>query len=111
MMKTLFLFILITFLAFDLHAQKHKVIPVVSIAPQYPKIALENKIEGWAEMRFTINKNGSVENAVVMNSYPKEIFDTEAVRAMLKFKFVPKRVNGKNVDFEATYKIIFKLPD
>jgi len=111
MTKTLFLFIMITFLAFDLHAEKHKVIPVVSIAPQYPKIALENKVEGWAEMRFTINKNGSVENAVVMDSYPKEIFDKEAVKAMLKYKFAPKRVDGKNVDFEATYKITFKLPD
>lgn len=87
-----------------------ELIPIVSITPQYPKAAFENKVEGWVKVKFTITESGRVENPVVINSHPKGIFDRETLRAIRKFFFKPTRVNGKNVKTEATQTIEFKLP-
>ncbi len=87
------------------------VIPIVRIAPQYPRKALMAKIEGWVKIQFTITPGGTVSNPSVVDSKPKRIFDREAIRAILKFKFKPKVVNGQQVEQVATQTIEFELPD
>ncbi len=85
------------------------IIPVVTIAPNYPRKAAIAKIEGWVEMSFTITEAGTVINPKVIASKPIRIFDREALRAILKYKFKPKVENGVAVTQEATQKIEFKL--
>jgi len=87
------------------------VIPIVRIAPQYPRKALMAKIEGWVKVKFTITATGTVSNPEVVDAKPRRIFDREAVRAILKFKFKPKVVNGVGVEQIATQTIEFDLPD
>lgn len=87
------------------------VIPIVRIAPQYPRKALMAKIEGWVKVKFTITPAGTVSNPEVVDSKPRRIFDREAIRAILKFKFKPKVVNGQGVEQVATQTIEFDLPD
>ncbi|MFC3193116.1 energy transducer TonB [Marinicella sediminis] len=87
------------------------VIPIVRIAPQYPRKALMAKIEGWVKVKFTITPTGTVANPEVVDSKPRRIFDREAIRAILKFKFKPKVVNGQGVEQIATQTIEFDLPD
>ena len=87
------------------------VIPVVRIAPQYPRKALMAKIEGWVKVKFTITPSGTVSNPEVVDAKPRRIFDREAIRAILKFKFKPKVVNGQAVEQVATQTIEFDLPD
>ncbi|MGJ8664399.1 MAG: energy transducer TonB [Marinicella sp.] len=87
------------------------VIPIVRIAPQYPRKALMAKIEGWVKVKFTITPSGTVSNPEVVDSKPRRIFDREAIRAILKFKFKPKVVNGQGVEQVATQTIEFDLPD
>ena len=87
------------------------VIPIVRIAPQYPRKALMAKIEGWVKVKFTITPSGTVANPEVVDAKPKRIFDREAIRAILKFKFKPKVVNGVGVEQVATQTIEFELPD
>ncbi len=91
--------------------QEGGVIPIVRIAPQYPRKALMAKIEGWVKVQFTITPGGTVSNPTVVDSKPKRIFDREAIRAILKFKFKPKVVNGQQVEQIATQTIEFELPD
>jgi len=86
------------------------VIPIVRIAPQYPRKALMAKIEGWVKVKFTITPSGTVTNPEVVDSKPGRIFDREAIRAILKFKFKPKIVNGVGVEQVATQTIEFELP-
>ncbi|MBL4773650.1 MAG: energy transducer TonB [Alcanivoracaceae bacterium] len=85
------------------------IIPIVTIAPNYPRKAAIAKIEGWVEMSFTITESGTVINPKVIASKPIRIFDREALRAILKYKFKPKVVNGVAKTQEATQKIEFKL--
>ncbi|MCW8869615.1 MAG: energy transducer TonB [Proteobacteria bacterium] len=87
------------------------VIPIVRIAPQYPRKALMAKIEGWVKVKFTITPSGTVTNPEVVDAKPRRIFDREAIRAILKFKFKPKIVNGQGVEQVATQTIEFELPD
>ena len=87
------------------------VIPIVRIAPQYPRKALMAKIEGWVKVKFTITPTGTVSNPEVVDSKPRRIFDREAIRAILKFKFKPKVVDGQGVEQVATQTIEFALPD
>lgn len=92
-------------------AEEGGVIPIVRIAPQYPRKALMAKIEGWVKVKFTITSTGTVSNPEVVDSKPRRIFDREAIRAILKFKFKPKVVNGQGVEQVATQTIEFDLPD
>lgn len=87
------------------------VIPIVRIAPQYPRKALMAKIEGWVKVKFTITPSGTVANPEVVDAKPRRIFDREAIRAILKFKFKPKVVNGVGVEQVATQTIEFELPE
>ncbi len=87
------------------------VIPIVRIAPQYPRKALMAKIEGWVKVKFTITPSGTVSNPEVVDAKPRRIFDREAIRAILKFKFKPKVVDGVGVEQVATQTIEFELPE
>ena len=85
------------------------IIPIVTIQPNYPRKAAIAKIEGWVEMQFTITEGGTVINPKVVNSKPVRIFDREAIRAILKYKFKPKVVDGVAQTQVATQRIDFKL--
>ena len=61
-------------------------------------------------MIFTVTENGTVENPSVVDSDPPEIFDSASLRAVLRFKFNPRVVNGVAVPVEGvqylfTYKV------
>ena len=67
------------------------------------------KIEGWVKVEFTITETGSVVNPKVIESKPVRIFDREAIRAILKYKFKAKIVDGVAMTQVATQQIDFKL--
>jgi protein TonB len=85
------------------------IIPIVTIAPNYPRKAAIAKIEGWVKVEFTITESGTVVNPKVVESKPVRIFDREALRAILKYKFKPKIVDGVAKTQVATQQIDFKL--
>lgn len=87
------------------------IIPIVTIQPNYPRKALIAKIEGWVKIEFTITETGAVINPKVIKSKPVRIFDREAIRAILKYKFKPKIVDGVGQTQVATQTIDFKLAD
>ncbi|MBV7315961.1 energy transducer TonB [Shewanella sp. NIFS-20-20] len=69
--------------------------PVVRIDPQWPVQALRDGKEGFVQLSFTINELGGVEDIEVINAEPKRLFDREAKRALSKWKYKPKIVDGK----------------
>lgn len=85
------------------------VVPLVRINPQYPRDASMNQIEGYVTVEFTITETGSVRNPRVIDSRPPRIFDREAIRAILRWKFKPRIVNGEAVSRQATQTIEFNL--
>ncbi len=85
------------------------IIPLVIIRPMYPRDAAMKGIEGWVELSFTITAIGTVKDAQVIDSDPPRIFNREALRAIMKWKFKPRVVDGVAVDRLATQIIGFDL--
>jgi protein TonB len=87
------------------------IIPIVRIEPQFPREALIRGISGWVEVEFTIEPDGSVSNPRVSASSPSDIFNRDAIRAIFKWKFKPRIVDGKPVTRQAKQRLEFNLND
>lgn len=85
------------------------IIPVVVIRPMYPRDAAIAGIEGWVKVEFTITPLGTVTDATVVDADPPRIFNREAIRAILKWKFKPRVIDGTAVERRATQIIDFSL--
>ena len=84
--------------------------PIVRIDPKYPPDAACDGREGWVKLQFTINEQGGVDDISVIDADPKRIFDREARRALSKWKYKPKIVDGKAVKQEGMFvQLDFKL--
>ena len=84
--------------------------PIVRIEPQYPIAAARDGKEGWVQLSFTINELGGVDDVEVINADPKRVFDKEAKRALKKWKYKPKIVDGKALKQPGmTVQLDFKL--
>ena len=70
------------------------VVPLIRIEPEYPMRARQRGIEGWVQVRFNVNKAGSVTDALVVASSPPKTFDRAAIQAVLRWKYNPKIRNG-----------------
>lgn len=69
--------------------------PLVRIEPQYPRKAAMSGKEGWVQLKFDINEVGGVENVSIIKANPPRLFNQSAKRALLKWKYKPKIVDGK----------------
>lgn len=87
------------------------VIPIVRIEPQYPREALVEGISGYVVIEFTIEPDGSVADPKILESQPRRMFDRNAVRAIYKWKFKPRIVDGKPVARRATQRLEFNLAE
>lgn len=85
------------------------IIPIVVIRPMYPRDAALKGQEGWVKIEFTITAIGTVKNPRVVDAKPPRVFNREAIRAILKWKFKPRVVDGVAIDRTATQVIDFSL--
>ena len=85
------------------------IIPIVVIRPMYPRDAAMQGLEGWVKVEFIITAIGTVKNPRVIDAEPPRVFNREALRAILKWKFKPRVVDGVAVDRPATQIIDFNL--
>lgn len=79
--------------------------------PEYPVQALEKLISGWVEMEFTVAKDGTVQNVVVVSSEPRRVFDSAALNAMRRYRFAPVLRDGQPVEQRATMRMRFAAQD
>ncbi len=91
-------------------AQYADVMPLVRIPPRYPRSAARRNIEGVVKIAFTITKDGRVKDPKVLMAIPEGVFENAAIKAIMKWKFNPKIVNGVAIEQTAAQEIEFKLP-
>lgn len=72
-------------------------LPIVKVAPIYPRRAQARGIEGYVIVEFVVTAAGTVDAPVIIDSVPPGIFDRAALQAVAKFKYKPKVINGKPV--------------
>ncbi|WP_394185498.1 energy transducer TonB [Pseudoalteromonas tetraodonis] len=84
--------------------------PIVRINPKYPTTAARDGIEGWVQLSFNVSPTGEVIDATVVNAEPKRIFDREALRAIKRWKYRPKVIEGvAQLQTGQTVQLDFKL--
>jgi protein TonB len=90
--------------------QNGEVRPVIRVPPKYPVDAARDGLEGWVELSFSVTESGGVDNIEVIDSKPRRTFDQAARRALAKWKYRPKIVDGKAlVQHGLTVKLLFNL--
>lgn len=86
-----------------------EMIPLVRIAPQYPRQALRDGIDGEVTLEITIGPDGSVTSVRVKRAKPRGYFESAAVAAAYKGRFKPKVVDGKPVETTGVYTVKFSM--
>lgn len=85
-------------------------IPVYQPRPEYPVQANLNGIEGYVTFKFDIGPDGTPSNISVTDEKPRGVFRREAMRAIRKWKFKPRIVNGQPIhQRNMSYKLEFNL--
>ena len=84
-------------------------VPMFRVEPDYPRKAARAGKEGWVKIEFTINEQGKVVDAVVVDAEPRRIFNRSALTAIRKWQFRPRVDNGQPVSRRASQVIEFKL--
>ena len=85
------------------------VVPLFRVAPKYPQLAIQRGLEGWVQLEFTITTSGTVTEIVVKDSDPPKIFDKAAKKAISKWRYAPKAINGKLVESQAEVVLTFEM--
>jgi protein TonB len=86
-------------------------LPIVRVAPVYPARALSRGLEGYVDMSFTVTQAGTVRDPVVLFS-TSSLFERAALRAVMKFKYKPRVVDGIPVDVPGVKtRISFQIED
>ncbi len=73
-------------------------LPMVKVAPMYPRRAQSQGIEGHCTVEYTVTQTGAVRDPVPVDCSPKGIFESASVKAASKFKYKPRVVNGEPVE-------------
>ncbi len=80
-----------------------------SVQPRYPRQAIRMNQSGWVDVQFTVNVQGDVVNAKVLDATPRRVFDRAAINAVSRWKFRPALRNGKPFPVTMTRRIEFNL--
>lgn len=86
-----------------------ELIPVVRLAPQYPRQAARAGISGWVKLRIVVNPDGTVREARAIESEPRGLFEAAAVSAAMRGRFRPRMVDGQAVEAVGEYTVTFSL--
>lgn len=86
-------------------------LPIVKVAPAYPRRALQLGLEGHVIVEFTVTKTGSVRDPFIVES-TSSLFENAALKAVLRFKYKPRIVDGEPIDVAGVRnQITFVLED
>lgn len=85
--------------------------PIVQVAPQYPRRAADLGLQGFVTLEFTVTREGTVRDPRVLES-SHEIFDRSAIDAVLRFRYRPRVIDGEPVEVPGVrFRITFELWD
>jgi protein TonB len=79
------------------------------VEPAYPPDAKRTRRQGWVDVTFTVEPDGSVIGATVADADPKYVFDRAAINAVSRWQFTPGTQDGKPVALQMRQRIEFRL--
>ncbi|MEE8059743.1 MAG: energy transducer TonB [Pseudomonadales bacterium] len=73
-------------------------LPIVKVAPMYPRRANSRGIEGSCIVEYTVTKSGSTRDVIAIECQPKGYFEGASIKAAKKFKYKPRVIDGEAID-------------
>jgi periplasmic protein TonB len=83
--------------------------PIVQVAPMYPRRAEDLGLEGFVLLEFTVTREGLVRDPRILES-SNPIFDRAAVEAVLRFRYRPRVIDGEPLEVPGVrFRITFQI--
>lgn len=79
------------------------------IAPAYPAQAQSRGLEGWVDLQFLVQPDGSVADVSVVGAEPVGIFEGAALEAVRHWRYEPQRRDGQAVAQQARLRVRFTV--
>jgi len=73
-------------------------LPIVKVAPIYPRRAASRGITGYCIVEYTVTKSGSIRDPQAVDCQPSGVFERASVKAAEKFKYKPRVVDGEPIE-------------
>lgn len=73
-------------------------LPIVKVAPIYPRRAQTRGISGYCIVEYTVTKTGSIRDPIAVDCSPSGVFNRASVKAATKFKYKPRVVDGEPIE-------------
>ena len=84
---------------FSLGVGEGDYLPIVKVAPIYPNRALTRGIEGYCVVEYTVTRQGTVKDPVIVQDQcTSSLFHSASLNAALKFKYKPRIMDGEAVE-------------
>jgi periplasmic protein TonB len=90
--------------------ENSELVPLIRMQPQYPQKAALDGIQGSVLLELVIRPDGTVADARAVE-FTDRIFVSPTLRAVYRWKFRPKIVNGEPVETTGRYTMVFALSD
>jgi TonB family protein len=79
------------------------------VAPQFPLAARERGIEGWVDLQFVVNTDGSVGELTIVGAQPVGIFEQAALDAVRNWRYQPAMRAGQATSQRARVRLRFAM--
>jgi protein TonB len=84
---------------FSLGVGEGDYLPIVKVAPIYPNRALTRGIEGYCVVQYTVTRQGTTKDPIVIEDQcTSSLFYQASLAAALKFKYKPRIMDGEAVE-------------
>ena len=98
---------------FNIGINEGDYLPLVKVAPIYPRRATTRGIEGYCTVTYTVTGNGSVADVtVIKDQCTHNIFIKPSLAAATQFKYKPRVIDGQTIEVPGVInRFIYKLED
>lgn len=79
------------------------------VAPQFPLDARQRGIDGWVDLQFVVNTDGSVGELTIVGAQPVGIFEQAALDAVRHWRYQPVVQGGQFVNQRARVRVRFAM--
>ena len=81
-----------------LSASDGEYLPIVKVAPIYPRRAQSRGVEGYCTVEYTVTKAGTTRDITPVDCSPPGYFERSSLKAAQKFKYKPRVVDGEPIE-------------
>lgn len=87
-------------------------LPIVKVAPIYPRRAQSRGITGYCIVEYTVTTSGAIRDPQAVDCQPSGVFDSASVKAAEKFKYKPRMIDGEAIEVPGVQnKFTYELED